>query len=275
MTTPITPYSGTTPQRGQSGSVFMAAMNALLAWIVTMVTEMNAAIVAMNLNATNSTSVTSLAIGTGSKSLTVEASKSYVVGMTVKIAYSSTNWMQGEVTSYNSGTGALVVNVGTIIGSGTFASWTISQAVAVSGGVVGTTTNDSAAAGMVGEFSSSTVLTGSAVSLTSGVTANVTSLSLTAGDWDVSGVVAFKPAASTSFLISTSGIATTSGLFGALGSFTQQPTPATVPAGDFYSNAPMTRISIAATTTVYLLGYANFSVSTCSAYGFLQARRVR
>ncbi|UVS62551.1 MULTISPECIES: hypothetical protein [Nitrosomonas] len=92
--------------------------------------EINAAVNAFNFNATNSTSTTSLAIGTGNKSLTVQASKSYVAGMTVRVANSAdvTKWMQGEVVSYNSSTGALVVNVTHIAGSGTIATWTISQA---------------------------------------------------------------------------------------------------------------------------------------------------
>lgn len=129
MANPITPYSGTTPRRGQSGVVFKDAMNALLAWIINFIVELNAAIAAMNLNATNSSSATSLTIGTGSKSLTVGTGLSYVAGMTVKIANSSSAWMQGEVTSYNSGSGALVVNVTSTVGAGTLSSWITSQAM--------------------------------------------------------------------------------------------------------------------------------------------------
>lgn len=79
---------------------------------------------------TSATSTTSLAIGTGAKSLTVQTGKSLVVGATVKIAYTTdpTKWMAGDVTAYNSGTGALTVNVVMVNGSGTFASWTVSLA---------------------------------------------------------------------------------------------------------------------------------------------------
>jgi hypothetical protein len=47
--------------------------------------------------------------------------------MSVKIARtaSPSNWMHGDVTSYNAGTGALVVNVLDILGSGTFTDWTV------------------------------------------------------------------------------------------------------------------------------------------------------
>ncbi|PKN71189.1 MAG: hypothetical protein CVU54_01850 [Deltaproteobacteria bacterium HGW-Deltaproteobacteria-12] len=106
-------------------STFSALADAFIAALSTFVSEVNATAAAMDLNDTTSTSTTSLAIGTGSKSLTVDASKSYQVGMSVKIAHDSSNWMFGEVTSYNSGTGALVVNVTLIAGSGTEASWTV------------------------------------------------------------------------------------------------------------------------------------------------------
>ena len=86
----------------------------------------------------NATSTTSLTIGTGSKSLTVETGKGYVAGQAVLIAQtaSPTNYMTGQVTSYNSGTGAMVVNVITTGGSGTFAAWTVSVTALVSGGGV-------------------------------------------------------------------------------------------------------------------------------------------
>src|SRR5262245_57492548 len=69
------------------------------------------------------------------------------------------------------------------------------------GAIRGTSTNDSAAAGYVGELMESEVLTGSAVSLTNNTAANVTSLSLTAGDWDVWGSVAFNAVAGTANLV--------------------------------------------------------------------------
>jgi hypothetical protein len=93
--------------------------------------EMNAYGGKLNSFSTNSTSTTSLAIGTGSKSLTVTTGKSYVTGMYIRVVSTSTptNYMQGTVTSYNSGTGALVFNSEITGGSGTIASWTISMSV--------------------------------------------------------------------------------------------------------------------------------------------------
>jgi hypothetical protein len=95
--------------------------------------ECNAAAEAFNFNSTNGTSASSVAIGTGAKSFTTQAGKSYVAGMTLRIANTAdpSKWMQGEVTSYNSGTGALVMNITHTNGSGTLAAWTISLAAAI------------------------------------------------------------------------------------------------------------------------------------------------
>ena len=85
---------------------------------------------------TTTTSVTSNTVGTGSKSFTVETGKGFAAGQSLSIAYTTTptNRMFAVVTSYNSGTGALVVNVQAIEGSGTFAAWSIALAF---NGVIG------------------------------------------------------------------------------------------------------------------------------------------
>ena len=73
------------------------------------------------------TSTTSITIGTGAKSLTVQAGLSLVPGYPVRIAYTTTptDNMDGTVTTYNSSTGALVVNVASVNGSGTYANWQV------------------------------------------------------------------------------------------------------------------------------------------------------
>jgi hypothetical protein len=102
----------------------------------------NTALTVLGGATTNSTSTTSLAIGTGSKSLTlVESGKAYIVGQYVIIAStaSPSNNMVGQITSF-SGT-SLVVNVTTINGSGTISAWSISVTsagsyLALSGGTM-------------------------------------------------------------------------------------------------------------------------------------------
>lgn len=120
----------TMPSRSQTREELVSSMDAFFAQWPAVAAEIDAAIATFNFNATNSTSTTSLAIGTGSnKTLTVQTSKSYVEGMTIKCAYTTdpTNWMLGDVISYNSGTGDLVFYPRTKNGSGTYAAWTISQ----------------------------------------------------------------------------------------------------------------------------------------------------
>lgn len=85
---------------------------------------------AINAPGTSATSTTSLAIGTGSKALTVQTGKALVVGqwVTITSTASPANWMHGQITAYTSGTGALTVNVGMTGGSGTIAAWTVGLA---------------------------------------------------------------------------------------------------------------------------------------------------
>ena len=79
------------------------------------------------------TSVSSVAIGTGTKTFVLAANRAYLPGMRVMIANTaaSQNFMFGEVISYTSGTLTLVVNVTCIGGSGTLAAWTISSSAKV------------------------------------------------------------------------------------------------------------------------------------------------
>ena len=131
-----------TPPTRADATNFNARADAFLTSLPTFVTEANALVsevsgyasnaaasasTAVNAPGTNATSTTSLAIGTGSKSLTIQTGKALVVGQWVIVANTATpaNWMHGQVTAYTSGTGALTINVAAISGSGTYAAWTI------------------------------------------------------------------------------------------------------------------------------------------------------
>ena len=76
-------------------------------------------------NRFRTTSTTSLAIGIGTRTLTVETGLAYIPAQSVVIANSSTNFMSGIVSSYDSGTGVMVVAVNSVTGSGTFANWNV------------------------------------------------------------------------------------------------------------------------------------------------------
>jgi hypothetical protein len=114
-----------TPPSRSSPSTFSALADAFIAALPTFVSEANAVAVALNLAATTTGSSTGKTISRGACSINVETGKSLQPGMSVKIAHNSTNWMHGEVTSYDTGTGDLVVNVTVILGSGTYADWVV------------------------------------------------------------------------------------------------------------------------------------------------------
>lgn len=92
---------------------------------------------ATNSPGTQATSTSSLTIGSGSKSLTLDQTgKNFATSQWVTITDSSnpaTNWMVGPITAFNSGTGAITVNVVYTNGSGTISSWAITQASPYSG----------------------------------------------------------------------------------------------------------------------------------------------
>lgn len=109
-------------------------------------------------------------------------------------------------------------------------------------------------------------------SLTTNVTVNLTSLSLPAGNWDVSGTVAFVPAGTTVLTQEVCAITTTSATLGALGSISSLFLTAQSGAGSILST-PVLRLSLSATTTVFIVASATFTVSTCTANGFIRATR--
>lgn len=138
-------------------------------------------------------------------------------------------------------------------------------------GIKGTATNDNAQAGSIGEAPSAT---GSSTGLTSGTVANLTSISLTAGDWDVSAVVNFAPAASTVMSQIIAGTSTTSAALDSFGTYQLQ--QLAFPAGTAqYLAAPRRRLSISATTTIYCIGESTFTTSTNSGVCTMYARRAR
>lgn len=169
-------------------------------------------------------------------------------------------------------TGNLTGNV-----TGNVTATTVSAATVSPTNITGTATNDNAAAGSIGELISSNISSGAAVSLSTGVAKNITSISLAAGDWDVWGGIGFIPAGSTAISLYAGGINTATGTlptFPAGGAAFLMAAPWTAGISQGF-NCGMTRISVAATTTVFLVAQANFSVSTMTAYGFIGARRRR
>jgi hypothetical protein len=137
-----------------------------------------------------------------------------------------------------------------------------------------------AAAGMIGEYIFSEILVASQVAMTTNVGVNVTSISLTPGDWDITSSVVYNTASTTSVTFLAGAINTNTAALptaparGALALITQ-PAGVVPGAGNTYSLNAARRYSLAATTTVYLVARALFTLGTLNVFGFIGARRAR
>ena len=129
----------------------------------------------------------------------------------------------------------------------------------------------------LGAYFETIVLTGAAVALTSTVAADVCSLALGAGSWDVFGNISFKPAAGTttqdvagsiSLVSATMATAGNASMFNIVSLGLSATSPCTMPLNT-------SRIVLAAPAIIYLVAKCTFAVSTMGAFGFVGATRAR
>lgn len=185
--------------------------------------------------------------------------------------------LTGTAASLTAGTVTTNANLtGDITSSGNATTFTGKTGGAL-GQIPGTTAADNANAGNVGQYIESAVPVGSAVPLTNTTAVNVTSIPLTAGDWDISLNGALVLGATTSLsqiLVSISTVSNTVDL--TEGKFTIQNYAPTV-FGAVYQSAgiPKYRLSLSGATTVYFVIRASFTISTASGWGLISARRRR
>jgi len=143
--------------------------------------------------------------------------------------------------------------------------------------VIGTTTGGNATTGYIGEYvsaNSAGVSVGS-----SGAFVTVTSISLTAGDWDVNGTMSLVTGSTTAGTIISGGVSlnptsedsqANGGVFDAFGTL--------VASSTYLNPTGNRRINMSTTTTVYLVAAVTYTVAGGATWGtnsFLQARRVR
>jgi hypothetical protein len=179
----------------------------------------------------------------------------------------------GGSTGGNGGSGAvgvIIVKAYPFQGGG--------SSITSSAQIQGTTSVGNAASGFLGEFISSNPSSGVAVG-SSGAFVTITSISLTAGDWDVEGTVSLVTGATTAGTVFSGGISLnatsedTQASGGVFDSFN------TLVASSIYlSPTGKRRINIASTTTIFLVGAATYSVAGGATWGtnsFINARRVR
>ena len=224
---------------------------------------------------------------------TGDAQKNYIVASsngTVGDLYISTNYSPHAGTNAKTGQGACEVYLhsasgageviirGTSTNNGTPSDLGIFNDTGVA--IKGTTTNDSASAGFVGQYIESV---GSGNVGTTDQHYDMTSISLTAGDWDLTGIAVYRKATATmsgTVVDIELGISSNSG--NSAGGLTLGnnwvDTDSTV-IGTFdhlFLVVPSYRVSLNATTTYYLKGYmGSYSAGTPTNAYRLSARRVR
>lgn len=138
-------------------------------------------------------------------------------------------------------------------------------------GINGITTAAAPTAGTIGELLSNSA---SNVSLTSGTALNVTSLTLTPGSWDVTGVCTIIPAGSTVLTNVKCSSSTTSATQGPIGSDSYMSPPAAAGAAQQLTLGTY-RYQVTTSTTLYMVGTVNFTTSTATIGAYLRATRVR
>lgn len=168
---------------------------------------------------------------------------------------------------YDATTGKLVQNSDITLGD---SDGKLTRAAGIS--LSGTNTNDSAATGYVGEFTSATATTGT---LTSTTATNVTSLALSAGDWDITAGYTAAGSSSPSVTdiwvsintVTATGSNTAGQQFRVRGMTLTDP----VAAGTL---GPL-RVSLTGSTTYYLNTTCVYTGGTFAVTGIIRARRVR
>lgn len=141
-------------------------------------------------------------------------------------------------------------------------------------GIIGTTAVGNASAGNLGEFVSSLVASTAASGVLTTAASNITSVSLTAGDWDVYGNVSLVGTSATVTGMAA-GINTTTGTIPTDGSEAYAGFQTTTLTFTNTVTLPLKRVNVSSTTSVFLVGRATFSAGTVKVFGNINARRVR
>lgn len=138
--------------------------------------------------------------------------------------------------------------------------------------IEGTSTNDNATTGYVGELISSVF---SATAISTGSNANVGTLNLTAGDWDLFGNCTYVGSGAGVWTSNFLGFSTVSVTYGTPGTYLGDNS------AGFGTNStqgyvmPPTRVSLSGNTTYYLVAQCNYTTGSIAAYGGFYARRKR
>jgi hypothetical protein len=216
----------------------------------------------------------------GATNITTAAGDVLVAWPTATVSGTIDGWQVAILARGTGGAtfpGAVAMSGAATVGTtlGVTGATTLTGLLEANGGanIAGKLGSATVAAGDIGENMDVNLVTGSAVSLVSGTAKTVVSRSLTAGKWEVGGVVNFNYGATTQILSLFGGSSLVDNAQDGYqfshrcASFA----PATAPMG--YAIPPR-EIDIDTTTTVYLVATAGFTTSTCNAWGYMRIRRL-
>jgi hypothetical protein len=149
------------------------------------------------------------------------------------------------------------------------------SAIKRAGLVLGTNTNDAAAAGYVGEYLSANLGVNTAPGASNTATTFIT-LSLTAGDWDVDATVLFTPGTISTPTNLVVAVSKSNNAFDSdsEGGVVLLP----LPNATLYTHTGSRRISFASTTNIYLvirMNYVSVGTAVFNTASIIKARRVR
>jgi hypothetical protein len=215
----------------------------------------------------------------GKRWIFVNTSEYVLLGITTFNGASTANWVEtvssaGDVISVTGTTNQITASPTTgAVGLNIPSTFVAPGTIAATSGFVGQTNGTPPSAGNIGEQIRSTVAKGSAIALITAIPVNVTSISLTPGIWDVTGIVMLTGGATTGTIFQAS-VNNTSATLGTLGDNQVESSNLPTATADCTLTIPAYRESLGTTTTVYLVTEATFSTGTPVAYGRISATRV-
>jgi hypothetical protein len=230
------------------------------------------------LNAGQRLMVIDLAGGvTGSNTIVITRAGSDTINGGSTVTLSSANGGYILVSDGTSKWSALAIGSAGVSGVSTFIGRS-GSVVAVQGDystdlIPGTTTGTAAVAGNIGEFGSAS---GAGVSLTDNTAANVVSVALGIGDYDLTGAVEYNPGGTTVTTAVDCWVSSTPATKPGVGLYSQMAyASGTVLSQNPAVTCPTIPIRLTSPTTVYLGAFSRFTTSTMSASGTIYWRRRR
>lgn len=196
----------------------------------------------------------------------------------LELGYTGSSYPNPIMSNTAIGEGGYITTTGAysmFIGSGNAAAIEVKSSLALrlyGYGAGALTTDSSGNVTAVSGYVTGAVVSGSAISLTTATGANVTSISLGAGTWDVSGNINFS--ASTATVTGTSGgITSTTATVPTDGTEVYSGVQVTLLSENDSVTIPSKRFTLGGTTTIYLVGKCTFSAGSVSAFGSITAKQ--